>query len=253
MIFLSHSLALSPLGDNMIRTLLTTLLLLGLSAAALAGPPVDGIYETTDIGGTIATGRYTESWAPGGGALMPGTVLNAQSWDGMSLGTEWGYSCGIIETAPVVLTDFVNANGTGNRTYMKTFVGGTIWLSGSGPWAGGDAFYSGPILNYVEFETIQYVNHVQVHAVTNVQATAYFEGYPETCVAFSVANGVEVGSTALGDPMPVNYPDFLDTACNGGGTEGAWWNMMTMSLYIDGCAVSNDDMSWGQVKSMYRD
>ena len=240
------------LGENMSRTLIALLLITILAGTALADAPLSGTYNSDDIGGTIATGRYTEAWAPGGSALMPGTTMNAQSWDGAVLGAEWSYTCGVLLSAPMLLTDTV-INGSGNRTYMKTFVGGEIWLSGSGPWANGDAYYSGPILSYTEFETVQFVDDVPVHAVTNVQATARFDGYPDECVAFSVANGIEIGSTDLGDPMPMNYPDFLTDSCTPGAAEGAWWDMFQMSLYIQGCSVSNEDLDWGQIKSMYRD
>ena len=234
------------------RTLITILLSALLASAAFAGAPLSGTYDSDDLGGSISTGRYSEGWVAGGGALLPGTTMNAQSWDGSVLGAEWSYSCGIEQSAPILLTNTVNANGTGNRTYMKTFVGGEIWLSGAGPWGNGDAFYSGPILSYTEFETIQYVNNVQVHAVTNVQATARFDGYPDECVAFSVSNGLRIGSTALGNPVPVNYPAFLTGSCAPGATGGAWWDMFQMSLYIQGCSVSNEDVNWSQMKAMYR-
>ena len=238
------------LGETM-RILTTTLLTLALAATAFAGAPLDGDYDSTDIGGTIAAGRYTESWASGGDAYSPGTVLNAESWDGMNLGTEWSYSCGVL-TSSSVLTDFVNAYGNGNRTYMKVFTGGTIWLSGTGPWGNGDPYYSGPITDYVEFETVQYTNFMPVAAVTNVQAIAMFDGYPDQCMAFSVANGVFMGDTDMG-PLPADFPAFLDANCGATGTLGAWWEMMSMTLSIAGCAVSNEDMSFSEIKTMYRD
>ena len=92
---------------------------------------------------------------------------------------------------------------------MKTFVGGTIWLSGAGPWGNGDAEYSGPINSYTEIETVQLSAWERVGVVTNVQATASFDGYPGMCIAFAVANGVEVGSTDFGELKPGDYPDFL--------------------------------------------
>lgn len=222
---------------------------------ALAGPPLVGDYTTTDLGGPVSVGRYSEAWTAGGGALLAGTTLNAESWDGASLGTEWRYWCATEPAPGVLLVNTVNASGNGNKTYMKTFTGGYIWLSGTGPWANGDPSYPGVIDTYTEFETIQYSNWVPVGAVTNVQATAHFDAYPTSCMAFSVSNGVRVGSTEFGMTKPADYPDLLAAGtCAPGLTEGAWWDMMTMTLSIsgNGCATPTKSASWGAVKAIYR-
>lgn len=239
------------------KHLATTLLVVGalaVAASALAGPPLPGEYKTTDLGGVVSLGRYTEGWAPGGAALLPGVTLNAQSWNGATLGSEWSYRCATTTAPAVMLTNTVNASGNGNRTYMKQFVGGQIWLSGTGPWANGDASYPGVIDSYTEFETIQYANFVPVAAVTNVQATAHFDAYPNDCMAFQVSNGVEVGSTALGGTKPADYPDFLSAGtCTPDAPEGAWWNFLTMTLSISsGCATPSRPSSWGALKAVYR-
>jgi hypothetical protein len=226
-----------------------------LASVASAAPPLAGVYKTTDLGGPIHTGRYTEGWLSGGGALETGTTLTAESFDGVSLGTEWRYSCA-TEIAPAVLLYDNVVGGEGNRAYRKTFVGGTIWLSGAGPW--GDAEpggYPGVIDSYVEFETHMYSGGVQVAAITNVQATAHFDAYPTTCMTFYVSNGVRVGSTALGDSPPVSgYPGFLTAGtCAPTAPEGAWWNMMTMTLSITpGCSTPVRTGTWGALKTLYR-
>lgn len=239
------------------KHLATTLLVLGtlaVAATALAGPPLSGEYKTTDLGGVVSLGRYTEGWLPGGGALLSGVTLNAQSWNGAALGTEWYYRCAITAGPATLLTNTVNASGDGNRTYMKQFVGGTIWLSGTGPWANGDADYPGVIDSYTEFETIQYSNWVPVAAVTNVQATAHFANYPADCMTFYVSNGTEVGSTEAGGVKPANYPDFLHPSdCNLTANDGAWWDFLTMTLSItSGCTTPARPSSWGAVKQLYR-
>lgn len=232
--------------------MLLSVLFLGLLAgAALAGPPVDGIYDSTDLGGPVNTGRYTEAWDMGGAATDAGTTLNAQSWDGTTLGTQWHYYCGTELAAGVILTNTVDANGNGNRTYMKTFVGGYIWLSGTGPWAGGDADYPGTIDNYVEFETITYQNWVKVAAVTNVQASAHFDAYPELCMAFYIGNGSLLADTNLGDAVPANYPDLLDPNCDATRTNGAFWDFFTITLTVTGCTTDTQETSWGAVKAKY--
>ena len=238
---------------KLFATTLFGLAVLALAATAFAGPPVPGDYQTTDLGGVVCMGRYTEGWLPGGGALLPGTTLNSQSWNGAALGTEWRYQCATTSAPALMLTNTVNASGFGNRTYMKQFVGGTIWLSGAGPWANGDADYPGIIDSYTEFETIQYENFLPVAAVTNVQATAHFVNYPSACMTFAVSNGTEVGSTALGGTKPADYPDFLDAGCAPAAPEGAWWNMLTMTLSVSsGCATPARPATWGALKALYR-
>lgn len=228
-------------------------LVLMISAAALAGPPVNGAYNSTDIGGLAFVGRYTEGWGAGGGALAAGTVLNAESWDGMVLGTQWKYWCAAEGGPAILLANFVNpSTGNGNRTYMKVFGGGYIWMQGTGaPWDGGDASYPGIITNYVEYETISYQNWVPIAAVTNVQATAQFDAYPELCMAFYIGNGTRVSTTDLGQPVPANYPGLMDTACGTTRTLGAAWDFTALTLTIDGCSVGVQDATWGSVKSLY--
>lgn len=236
-----------------LKTACTTLVISSLLVAvAMAGPPLSGVYDSTDMGGDVNTGRYMESYTVPDGAVLVGTTLNAQSWDGMSLGLQWSYQCGIVENEPILLSDFVSASGTGSRTYMKTFVGGTLWLSGTGPWGNNEAEYSGPILSYVEYETVQLVNWVRTHAVTNVSATASIDGFNDACIAFTVGNGVEIGSTDFDHPVPTDYPVMLDASCNATDALGAWWDFMTMSLYIDSCTVDTEETTWDALKSIYR-
>jgi hypothetical protein len=224
------------------------------ATAALAGPPVPGNYQSSDIGGPISVGRYTEGWAAGGGALASGTTLNAESWNGTTLGTEWRYWCATSTAPAVLLFDNVNAQGYGNRTYMCRFYGGYIWLSGTGPWANGDVDYPGVIDSYVEYETIQYSNWVQVSAITNVQANAHFNNYPSACMAFTISNGLRAGSTDFGNVKPATFPDMLAAGtCAPTMTQGAWWNMMTLTLSISpSCATPVKTTTWGTLKSMYR-
>ena len=237
-----------------LATALLAALLITLSGSlALAGAPLNGDYDSTDLGGPIDVGRYSEGWMAGGSSTTAGTTFNAASWDGANLGSMWAYTCGTLTGDAVLLTDNVDVNGNGNKTWMKTFTGGTIWLSGTGPWANGDPEYSGPINSYVEFETVQYSNFQRVAAVTSVQATASFDGYDGMCVAFQVANGNEVGATDLGMMPPADYPALLFDNCVEGAPEGAWWDMTSITLSINWCAVPATEQSWGAIKAKYVD
>ena len=236
-------------------TSLAVLVCLGLvvAAASLAGPPIPGNYQSSDLGGPISTGRYTEGWLPGGGALLAGTVQNCGSWNGTALGTEWQYTCGTMLTNGTLVYDAVDANGNGNRTTACVFVGGKLWLSGTGPWGNGDPSYPGHFTSYVEWETVQYVNWVPLFAVTNVQSVARFDNYPATCMTFSIANGVRVGTTELGGIKPPNYPDLLDPSCNPTRTLGAWWTMQSLTISITpSCGTPAKATTWGVLKNLYR-
>ena len=171
---------------------------------------------------------------------------------GANLGLQWHYWCSTQVTTPVLLVDNVDVNGNGNRTYMKTFVGGYIWLSGSGPWANGDPDYPGMITTYVEFETIQYVAWERVAVVTNIQASAKFDNYPAECLNFDVGNGSEVGSTDFGDMQPATYPELLQqTTCAPGMPYGSWWDLFTLTLTITGCTTPVEEATWGSIKAIY--
>lgn len=221
--------------------------------AAHAGAPVPGTYQSSDLGGVIPAGRYSESWVAGGGPLSAGTTQNCGSWDGASLGTVWSYTCGTALGPATVLFDNVDGSGNGNRTYKKEFFGGTFWLSGTGPWANGDVAYPGHFDTYVEYETVQYVGGVAVAAVTNVQTSARFDAYPSQCMSFSIANGARIGTTDLGDVKPAGYPAFLADDCSETRTLGAWWNMNSLTVSItSGCATGARTTTWGALKTTYR-
>jgi len=230
---------------------LALFLTFALAAAAVAGPPLDGNYKSTDLGGPLLTGRYCESWAPPNTATDPGTTFNCASWDGGTLGTQWRYYCAVLNQPGMIIVDNVDANGNGSRTYMKTFVGGYFWLAGTGPWANGDPDYPGVLDSYVEFETIQYVAWDRVNAVTNVQCAAHFNGYPDACITLGIGNGVEIGSTDFMMVKPGDYPDFLDGNCDPLGTHGGWWDFISITLSITGCTVPVQETSWGSVKAIY--
>jgi hypothetical protein len=223
------------------------------AATALAGPPLPGTYQSTDLGGTIPAGRYTEGWDLGGGALLSNTTQNCGSWDGSSLGSVWKYTCGTATAPATLLFSTVNSSGNGNRTYMMPFVGGIFWLSGTGPWANGDPDYPGVFDSYVEYETVQYSNWVPVSAVTNVQATAHFNAYPDVCMGFTIGNGSRVGTTDLGGVMPPTYPAMLDPTCAPTRTLGAWWDFTSITITLTpDCYTPAKTSTWGSLKALYR-
>lgn len=226
-------------------------IILLLAGTALAGPPLSGAYKSVDIGGPLYVGRYTEGWDMGGNPFTAQTTLNCASWDGSTLGTQWKYWCGTQQMPGILLTNTVDVNGNGNKTYMCTYVGGYVWLSGTGPWGNGDPDYPGVIDSYVEFETVIFSNWIPIGGVTNVQATAHFSNYAPMCMTFFIGNGSRVATTEIGDPIPPNYPAFLDPNCGATRTLGACWDFLTITLTITNCEVGTHETTWGAIKSIY--
>jgi hypothetical protein len=235
-------------------TTLVILTALALTAtASMAGPPLPGNYMSTDIGGTIPVGRYTEGWDVGGSAFTAGTTQNCGSWDGIALNGVWKYTCGTMLSPGVLIGGYVNAQGNGNRTYLCTYTGGTFWLSGTGPWANGDPDYPGVFDSYVEYETVQYSNWVPISAITNVQSAAHFNNYETFCMGFSIANGSRVGTTDLGNVMPPNFPALLDPTCAPTRALGAWWDFTSITITLTpDCATPAKSSTWGSLKAIYR-
>jgi hypothetical protein len=238
---------------------LVVLLSILVSVPALAGAPANGTYESTDIGGLMLPGRYSESWF--GGRLMPNNTLNEKSWDGATLGTQWHWYCPWISGAPALLVDAVNpVTGDGFKMWRVTYVGGYCWLDGSlgTPWYGGDPSYTANINTWIATVTETYDNFQEVGTVRNHNATATFVGYNQQCMNLVVSNVEKLSDTVKsGGPVPADFPDFWDwSPCASIGTvgPGEWGDVDSITFTITGCeTVAAQPKSWGAVKAMYRD
>jgi len=213
-------------------------------------PPVSGTYKSLDLpGGTFLGGRFSESWMSSpDGRQTPGNVAHLESWNGTTLGTEWSISCPMAVNVQL-LFDFV-FGGTGQMAYMISYSGGTVWLSGAGPWGGGNPSYTAMVTSFTETRTLQYVGGMLVAHDSNHSLTAQFVGYPTRCVNLEISNGVLVGDT---DTMakPATYPSFLDPSCGPTRTIGHWDDVTAITLAVIGCTVPSEQRSWGAIKSIY--
>jgi hypothetical protein len=218
---------------------------------AYAGPPINGTYTSTDIGGTMLPGRYSESWAGPNGRQQIGNITNKQSWNGTTLGTQWWMYCASLSAAPVLLFDGVDGSGNGFRIYESDFTGGLCVLDGSGPWGGGDASYIAPYTSYSETNTLTYQNFQVVGATaTVVHMTAQFIPYGDDCMSLVINNNEELGTTD-GGPETANYPAFLDGGCSATRTHGSWGDSDSFTLTISGCTIPTRTSTWGQIKALY--
>jgi len=234
-------------------SILAVVLVMG-AAAVYAGPPVNGTWKSTN--GDFDEGTATSSWA--GGYLSLGNILYGRSTSGGVFTNDWSINCPSV----VSVVTLVPSGPTGNAIYLITYAGGYVTLGGPGnPWNGGDAVYTGTIDTYTEVRTVQYVSGKVVGAVSDHSVTAHIVGYPESCVAWAIGNGVLRGTTPnagfsappLQNVKPAGYPDYPNAFCTLSPTgTGHWDDIRDLTVTVQGCAVATQPSTWGNVKAMYR-
>jgi hypothetical protein len=226
--------------------------ILCLVPALVFAAPLPGLYTSTDLGGTLLTGRAS-TWRSGINSGLP-HVLHAQSWDGSTLGTQWEVECPTENGAFLVQDNRVG--GVGTIVYTSTFTGGTFTFH-PGAWAWGDG--SGTLGTTTLITTVQYVlisgNSTPVAAVVNGNTSGTFQN--GCFLTFAIGNGVGVGETTSLNPLftkPAGYPTFLDGTCgpaSPGQQFGSWGTVITITMQID-CPVPVEPTTWGRVKGLYR-
>lgn len=220
--------------------------LVAMTASISFAAAVPGIYRSIDLGGALNQGRASQSWsAPANAAHGNGDVYNAQSWNGASLGTQWGISCG-VQSSPQLVQDNRVA-GTGTVVFTNAFLGGSFFFN-NGPWCS-SASCTGTINQTVEAVTVQYVSGVPYASVANINTSGVFTG-GQCNLTFAIANGVGQGDTD-GGVKPATYPAFLDASCAPSRIYGSWGDVITITARID-CPTAARQSTWGQLKSQYR-
>ncbi len=232
------------------RSLCAALALVLCAGIAAAGPPVPATYKT--LSGGILPGRASESMPCDLCEGQIGNLVMSQSWDGAALGTNWMVSCPQIASPPVLIYDGV-VGGNGQRIWRTEYSGGTLWLSGTGAWAGGDPQYTGPVVLFTVVVTKQYLAGQVVGAVSNINLSGTFDGYGG-CYEMAISNAELVGATPGTPGEPGLFPAFqgpLD--CGIAGAHGAWWDVHDITFSIIGeCLVGTRSTTWGTIKSLYR-
>lgn len=173
-------------------------------------------------------------------------VLNAESWDGTTLGTIWQFSCAVT-ASPSVIQDNRDPTGTGTVNVTMNYTGGTFLLSKNGPWGDSIHDWTGILHNTTRSITYQYVNYLLVTGVENINSSGIFDA--SGCeLTFVIANGVFRGITGT---LPADYPPLLDPHCGATRTSGTWADIIGPILKID-CVVPTQIMTWGGIKTLYR-
>jgi hypothetical protein len=219
------------------------------ATVAIAGPPIPGTYVSP---GTFQGGRATESMPCDLCEGVIGNMVTAESWDGVALGLSWKVSCAQISSGPVLLLDTVVA-GTGQTIYKTSYSGGTLWLSGTGAWAGGDASYSGPLDLFEVIATKQYLGGLLAGVVSSINLKGSFDGYTG-CFELAITNGAFRGATPDAPWVSGPFPAFQGPlGCTLSGTHGTYWDVHDVTFSIrGGCVVPARTSTWGSLKSLYR-
>jgi hypothetical protein len=222
-----------------------------MAVAVYADAPINDIYQSP---GDINEGRFSEAYIGGGQGQVDNTV-HAESWDGYDLGLQWKVLCPVMAYPPELIEDTVDEYGNGHRVYRTVYANGEFWLSGTGAWSSGDAYYSGDLEHYVHTTTMQIAGGELVAYNTNAQMTGRFHGYQETCMQLTIANAVLVGMDGV---PPADYPVLKDGTSGScldaaGGYIGEWGNVWAITMIIQGCEpTASEESSWGAIKSLYR-
>lgn len=230
--------------------LLAATLTLALAIPALANP-VNGTYNSTDLGGQLLTGRAS-THRTGINSGFP-HVFHIQSWNGAALGTQYEISCG--QSTSMNVQDNRVA-GVGDIIYSSTYTGGTFtFFAGGWPWGDG----SGTLNTTNLTTTVTYImlsgNSTPVGARVNGSSSGVFQG--GCALTFAIANGTGVGETTSLNPaitLPADYPVFLDGTCAPASPSSQFgtWGSVTQITFMTDCATPARTSTWGQLKTIYR-
>jgi hypothetical protein len=227
------------------------LLILVSASSALAVDPAPGVYNSSPVpNAPFPEGRGSQSnELPADAQNGLDDVFNTASWDGVALGAQWMFSCGVAPVAHTVINN-VDGNGNGTITYINTFTGGTFFLWKDGPWGDGVNDLTGTMNTTSSTVLVQVVGGQFAGSVGNVSTSGSFDG-SGCVVTFEINNLVGLGDTDLTPPFPANYPALLDTSCGATRVNGSWGDVVDLTLRID-CPVQTEELSWSGIKSMYR-
>ena len=236
------------------RSLLLLLVMTLCAYPVMAGPPLEGIFNSDDIpGGTVLTGRFSESWIDPGSAGQIGNTVHAESYGGLGLGSEWKVTCASIAQAPQFISDTRDANGTGEVTWRTHYGGGSFWFGSTGPWGNGQD-YTGILTSFIATTTYQFFNGSLLGIRSNITTYGEFDGFDESCMEYSINNATFFGDTDNNGPLPADYPPFMDSSCQlGTRTRGGWGSVTQVTILVTGCTVPVEETTWTQVKTLFHE
>lgn len=202
----------------------TTLALCFCACALISLPaqaaPVLGEYSSTDLGGTVTPGRYSEGYPTGTPGEL-GLGAHAASWDGGLLGGEWELVGPTLDTPTLLVGPAVPPGvGTVISIWHRVFdtTGATLTLKTPGPWnPGGDGDYVVDLTSYAQTLTITWRDGLVANASTVETFEGTFVGYAGYTLEVGQTLGAHLGE-GLAGALPADFPSFFP----GGSPAGSW-------------------------------
>ena len=209
------------------------------------GLPYEGSW--TAPGGGLLEGRISEAWcySPFYSGVT-GNTLNAESWDGATLGTQWKiWGMSIDAAGAVEVARDVDASGFGWIDYLTNYEGGDFWLEGNTSWSDGT-----DLTGYVSVcnvnARVTVVGNMPVAITSNITIVGIFD-ICQWCSIEIAANSTRIWRTGDAGSMPTGYPPFLCDADSGELHYSCCLNASVM------CSeTANEEATWGAIKDMYR-
>ncbi len=232
------------------KSLAVFAVLILVAVSVFAEGPTPGVYKS--VTGQIMEGNFSESFvdAPYHDGVVNNTI-HALSYDGMDLGGQWQVFCPSILNTNLIFDGVVGGNGF--VEYGTDYVGGTLWLSGTGPWGDGTMDYEAIVDQFYVHSTHFFQDGVRYAVISDIRMTGHFDLPVEQCFTYEIANGEILGAGTILD-KPAEYPSFLDYFnCPAGTVNQGSWGLVygiTLSIYGD-CLVATQESTWGKIKSLY--
>jgi hypothetical protein len=232
---------------KLVKLLFAAALIVMLAAPAWTACPVHpnpGVYST--YAGTLLPGRDSEAWCTGIGPGRPGNTDNAQSWNGVALGTQWKvWGMQIDQNGGVETARNVDAFGNGWIQYQTNYLGGQFWLSKNHTWSDGINDLTGNITYFNASTRITLVGGAIKGATSNIYFTGVFNECPLCTLEYVISNAMLVWMPGWPN-MPSGYPPL---EC--GASLAELYNVCCIQASIY-CPVATGQSTWGAIKELYR-
>jgi len=207
-------------GIEKLRKMAGSLAAVVVTAALIGGTvqaaPVYGVFQSEEFGGDIMDGRWSASLPEGntGELAQIGSVINAASWDGVELGTQWQMSGQELVARDLLSVEPFGAleiekwtiEYEGGQLLLKEFARGGATCAWWGDEPAGFDEYVVDITEYSHNTQITYLSGQAVGVYSIITLSGVFEEYTDWQLEFMLAVAVELGE---GAEPPANYPEFL--------------------------------------------